>query len=427
VRKNNAAKFFEVSAREKRRRLGGRASVLGVQQTAATSGLKTARVPARRLVGLIIKPAMREKVALRISPARRSGVRPARAAAATRARRRWRGDGDDGAASVKLSRKQCAAMGRRPRDDGPTTGRPYRDRGGSFAARRAALPPASGDGIRELLTQRLGIAGAAAVCKPMMLQGMEARRARRWWLEPTNVEERYSASRSARDAWELAAKLHRWKRLSLFKTRVPLTRAANSVNCGFGYGHNAQSDVGSCASGRRSGAGVSIPAARGGLFLRAISARAFGGRAASRHRDSHGGAGEVGPGIAARAATAAVARARGELSPARPRNFRQPRRPRRRHAAPAVVSALTFAVAAPTASPASAAFAVSLARLASALTPRDGSITLFWFGIRVRGCLLLPGSSTAEHSAVNRRVASSNLARGANLFYQLASCRNCRV
>ena len=32
----------------------------------------------------------------------------------------------------------------------------------------------------------------------------------------------------------------------------------------------------------------------------------------------------------------------------------------------------------------------------------------------------IPGSSTVEHSAVNRRVASSNLARGANLFNQLA-------
>ena len=32
-----------------------------------------------------------------------------------------------------------------------------------------------------------------------------------------------------------------------------------------------------------------------------------------------------------------------------------------------------------------------------------------------------PGSSMVEHSAVNRRVASSNLARGANLLYQLAS------
>jgi hypothetical protein len=31
----------------------------------------------------------------------------------------------------------------------------------------------------------------------------------------------------------------------------------------------------------------------------------------------------------------------------------------------------------------------------------------------------LPGSSTVEHSAVNRRVASSNLARGAKiLMYQ---------
>src|SRR6267378_2599317 len=30
---------------------------------------------------------------------------------------------------------------------------------------------------------------------------------------------------------------------------------------------------------------------------------------------------------------------------------------------------------------------------------------------------LLPGSSTVEHSAVNRRVASSNLARGANLRF----------
>ena len=29
---------------------------------------------------------------------------------------------------------------------------------------------------------------------------------------------------------------------------------------------------------------------------------------------------------------------------------------------------------------------------------------------------MIPGSSTVEHSAVNRRVASSNLARGANLF-----------
>jgi hypothetical protein len=30
---------------------------------------------------------------------------------------------------------------------------------------------------------------------------------------------------------------------------------------------------------------------------------------------------------------------------------------------------------------------------------------------------LLPGSSTVEHSAVNRRVASSNLARGANFSF----------
>jgi hypothetical protein len=34
----------------------------------------------------------------------------------------------------------------------------------------------------------------------------------------------------------------------------------------------------------------------------------------------------------------------------------------------------------------------------------------------------VPGSSTVEHSAVNRRVASSNLARGAKLFNQLGSC-----
>src|SRR5215472_14966147 len=33
---------------------------------------------------------------------------------------------------------------------------------------------------------------------------------------------------------------------------------------------------------------------------------------------------------------------------------------------------------------------------------------------------LFPGSSMVEHSAVNRRVASSNLARGANLLNQLA-------
>src|ERR1700726_3170563 len=37
--------------------------------------------------------------------------------------------------------------------------------------------------------------------------------------------------------------------------------------------------------------------------------------------------------------------------------------------------------------------------------------------------LLLPGSSMVEHSAVNRRAASSNLARGAKLFSQLGSCR----
>ena len=30
---------------------------------------------------------------------------------------------------------------------------------------------------------------------------------------------------------------------------------------------------------------------------------------------------------------------------------------------------------------------------------------------------MFPGSSTVEHSAVNRRVASSNLARGANLIF----------
>src|SRR5260370_14479893 len=34
---------------------------------------------------------------------------------------------------------------------------------------------------------------------------------------------------------------------------------------------------------------------------------------------------------------------------------------------------------------------------------------------------MIPGSSTVEHSAVNRRVASSNLARGAKSFNQLAS------
>ena len=32
---------------------------------------------------------------------------------------------------------------------------------------------------------------------------------------------------------------------------------------------------------------------------------------------------------------------------------------------------------------------------------------------------MFPGSSTVEHSAVNRRVASSNLARGAILFLDL--------
>jgi hypothetical protein len=30
---------------------------------------------------------------------------------------------------------------------------------------------------------------------------------------------------------------------------------------------------------------------------------------------------------------------------------------------------------------------------------------------------MIPGSSMVEHSAVNRRVASSNLARGANLIF----------
>src|SRR5215469_5719407 len=32
---------------------------------------------------------------------------------------------------------------------------------------------------------------------------------------------------------------------------------------------------------------------------------------------------------------------------------------------------------------------------------------------------MIPGSSTVEHSAVNRRVASSNVARGANSFNHL--------
>src|SRR5260370_29796415 len=32
---------------------------------------------------------------------------------------------------------------------------------------------------------------------------------------------------------------------------------------------------------------------------------------------------------------------------------------------------------------------------------------------------MFPGSSTVEHSAVNRRVASSNLARGANLIFAI--------
>src|SRR5258708_26552469 len=39
--------------------------------------------------------------------------------------------------------------------------------------------------------------------------------------------------------------------------------------------------------------------------------------------------------------------------------------------------------------------------------------------IRMGGATEFPGSSTVEHSAVNRRVASSNLARGAKiLLYQ---------
>src|ERR1700722_2695323 len=33
---------------------------------------------------------------------------------------------------------------------------------------------------------------------------------------------------------------------------------------------------------------------------------------------------------------------------------------------------------------------------------------------------VFPGSSMVEHSAVNRRVASSNLARGANFFFFLS-------
>src|SRR6266700_6045131 len=33
---------------------------------------------------------------------------------------------------------------------------------------------------------------------------------------------------------------------------------------------------------------------------------------------------------------------------------------------------------------------------------------------------MIPGSSTVEHSAVNRRVASSNLARGANSYFSVS-------
>ena len=52
-----------------------------------------------------------------------------------------------------------------------------------------------------------------------------------------------------------------------------------------------------------------------------------------------------------------------------------------------------------------------------ALTVRGGAARLK--AVVLVSAFLFPGSSTVEHSAVNRRVASSNLARGANsLFMQ---------
>ena len=38
--------------------------------------------------------------------------------------------------------------------------------------------------------------------------------------------------------------------------------------------------------------------------------------------------------------------------------------------------------------------------------------------------VVIPGSSTVEHSAVNRRVASSNLARGAKFSFSLSHLQN---
>ena len=115
----------------------------------------------------------------------------------------------------------------------------------------------------------------------------------------------------------------------------------------------------------------------------------------------------------------AAARAHRQLSPARSGHLRKSRVPRFRDAEASValrlrILTLKMWLAGNFCSP--RRFAPSRNASPFALTPPYRSSTLLPSGSLPHRLYLFPGSSTVEHSAVNRRVASSNLARGAKFF-----------
>src|SRR5690348_13241214 len=114
---------------------------------------------------------------------------------------------------------------------------------------------------------------------------------------------------------------------TLLLRRADLTVGRKSVNCTFRHGDSNQSDRRSIpAAGDAERARV--PPAGSCVLLWTISARAFRGGTAARHRSAGGGSGEVGSRIAARAAPAAVARKDRRLSPPRAGHIRESGRPR---------------------------------------------------------------------------------------------------
>ena len=151
-----------------------------------------------------------------------------------------------------------------------------------------------------------------------------------------------------------------------------------------------------------------------GLFLRGHSA----GGVAPRHRGSGSSLGEVGPRERTRAAVAGPARTDCQLPPARSGHLRESRVPRLRHSEASVV--VLFANSRPERVASPVIFSLPRRFVASGNASRsrvDSALTLIYTLLSPQRLFLFPGSSTVEHSAVNRRVASSNLARGANFSY----------